>query len=689
MADTLYATRLDTDDSLEAMLKDHRVEGIANCTDIWAKASTLKRFAARKQWPEADAQKLDNPNRRSPRMTIPETAVVLSTFAGRQMMQRFSREYVPRHAGAAMYAETMTKIDRAVCAATDYEQVISRAFKDGPGIQGISWTRYFVDEISGPEPQLKVADIPIWSMMWPATREINLRDRPWHRWGSWWPQATVKERWSKSYDKIRTSIGVKKWSQTAADHGQSSRIPWAGQAGNKRMTQADYYDPKGRSFWIEYEEWREPTSFYTVARPADPVMSYAECETVLVQIQAAEMGSAPETAEPLSDPYQRAEMKPDEFKAFKKEHEAVHGEEVPDDKWVRKSRLAYRYAYLCGDLVLEHGDIPAGCFTFTAMAAEAIELEDKTVYIGLLEDLVDAQKLVNYMLSALVRDLQINPKGVLFVEQGLFRDKDAALTAFTSPGGVVEVPRGRMSQGGRPWEFAAGGTQPYRSMVESMLAFYREAIPRLAGFNPAALGQLGSDLRRISGQVVRSVQDAAMVSNAERYDALRLHEREGGRIMLAFFRMLYKTAEDLIAFIGEDAAYEDVIDPATGEPVLDEMGQPSRRLAIPPPDMWVPQAWKEIAIEEAVPTDDEQSAFWDKLQTQIQLLTSPMADTGQPLMSSEDLVEVLPNLTAPRRHKMMLRIKQQMTQMRRQRAEQAAMQAQGQEGAPVEEEVAA
>lgn len=89
-----YASRLSDDGSLAAMWKEHRSEGISNCggqDGFWQKASRLKRFAARDQWPEKDRQKLDNPNRKSARLTIPETSRVLAAFSGRQVLSRMER----------------------------------------------------------------------------------------------------------------------------------------------------------------------------------------------------------------------------------------------------------------------------------------------------------------------------------------------------------------------------------------------------------------------------------------------------------------------------------------------------------------------------------------------------------------------------------------------------------------------
>lgn len=688
MADTQsYASRMADDDSLDAMFTEHRQEGIANCADPWKESSRLKRFAARDQWPEKDRNKTDDPNRKSARLTIPETSRVLAAFSGRQILQRVEREYIPRNQDTARWAETLTKIDRAVCQACDGEQVDSAAFRDGPGIQGISWVRWFVDDWTNDTPQLKYETVPIWQMMWPPTRQLNLSDRGWQRWGSWWSQSTVKSRWAAKYDQIKMLIGAKQWTSIQQTAGQSSRIPWTGGAGNKPLPASDAYDPKTRCFWVEYEEFREMVTVFEVARPIDPAMSYAEALDINRQrILALNDPAAADQAPP--DPFEPVEMSSDKVREFRRERLATHAEDVPNDLMSRKNRMVYRYVYGCGDVILESGDIEQGCFTFQAMAAEVVELEDKTLYISLLKDLEDAQKMVNFMMSALIRDIQVNPKGAFVHEQGLFRDKNEALAAWTRPDGVIEVPRGRLTgpNGSRPWEVIQGNTGNHAAKLENMLAFYREAIPRLAGFNPAALGQLGTDIRRVSGEVVRQLADATMTSNAERIDALRLYRREGARIFLSFARVIWEP-EDLIPFIGETDAYDEVLDPMTGDPVLDPMtGEPRRVLTIPPKEMWRENAWKEIAIEEVQPSDSELTAFWDTVQTQVTLLQAPMPDTGQPLFRAEDWVKILP-MPAAMRQKMLARIKMQQIQFKWQQQQQAqAEQAQQQEqqGAPEE-----
>lgn len=680
MTDTIsYADRLATDTSTLTLWREHRAEGVANCKDFWAKASRLKKFAARKQWPEPRTPgNLNNdPNKRSARLTVPETSRVLAAFSGKQIMQRVEREYIPRNQDTARFAETFSRVDKAVCQACDGEQVDSAAFRDGPGIQGVSWVRWFVDDWTRATPQLRYETVPIWQMMWPATRQINLSDRAWHRWGSWLPQSTVKARWPDAYDKIRLQIGQRQWSALQQQVGQSSRIPWSGDIGNRPLPMQSVYDPKTRCFWIEREELREMETYWEVARPADPSMPYEVALELdrqrILAIQGAQDQGAQGPQDPQApmppDPFETVEMTADELRQFRKQRLAQFDEDVPDDAAARKQRMVYRYIYGCGDEILEEGEIEQGLFTFQAMAAEVVELEDRTLYISLLEDLEDAQRMVNYMMSALIRDIQVNPKGGIMYEQGLFRDKNEALTAWTAPGGTIEVQRGRLAGtgGSKPYELIPNPSGQYGEKLQTMLEFYREAIPRLAGFNPAALGQLGTDIRRVSGEVVKQLADATMTSNAERIDSLRLYRREGGRIFMAFARTLWQP-EDLVQFIGESDAYDDVLDPTTGEPT----GQ--RTFAIPPKDMWHEDAWKEIAIEEVAPSDSDLETFWSVVQTQVQLLQAPMPDTGQPLFQAEDWIKMFPKMPAALRQKMLARIKMQQQQFQQQKAQQEQQQ---------------
>src|SRR5882724_7193880 len=157
VADALrVVSRLDSDETLEQMLLRHRDEGIRACKAIWMKATDLQRYANESgsgQWSKKN-QKLYTANlqpagnRAHARLGVNEISQIIQTLSGRQMMARLERSYEPRSARQQLFAEAMTLIDKALMQASDAEQVESAAFKDGPGIQGVSCIRYEYDTIS-------------------------------------------------------------------------------------------------------------------------------------------------------------------------------------------------------------------------------------------------------------------------------------------------------------------------------------------------------------------------------------------------------------------------------------------------------------------------------------------------------------------------------------------------------------
>lgn len=693
MADaTTFVSRLTNDDSPAEVHRRQRREAISRCSEAWSEATRMQKFANGDQWPEGDKRNLDKPQRKVARVTFDRIGPIIQMFSGRQIMQRFERVYIARHPSASRQAEVMTAVDQAMMHAAGAERIESQAFKDGPGIQGISATRWELDSLGERGGGLLLSDAPIWNVMWdPEARDANLEDRSWHCYGKWYPQGEVRRRWPEKYEFIKSRHGGGEYAGSAGgantpDGGQSSRIPWAGMAGNRPL---EPYYATGQTLWVEFKEWREVESRWDVAVPADPTLTYEAAASTAADLASQYPDGIPDEL----DPYRtqtftsRAQLTD-----FKDERLAVFGEPVPDEVIAERQELVYKYAYVCGDVELETGVCPTGYWTIQFLCGFRFPLANKVTWRSLVSRLVDPQKWVNVIASAMIRNWQINPKGTLAIEEGAFKSRDDAMAAWASPGSVLWVKRGTLTGGGqKPFEWIQGGTSGYSQMLDGMLQLWRDAIPELAGFNPGALGQLGSDLRRISGEVVRQVQDAAMTSNAEPFDNLRLYRREGGRIFLSFLRRFFKV-EDLIRIVGEDVAYEPVMQPAinpvTGQPALDPLtgeqlmepaigpdGAPQRRLVLPGPEAWRTDYWKDISTEDRVPAPDSQQLFWKATETSMPIMLQPQPDTGMPVFSSEDIVEMVPNLPSQRREKMLQRIKA-MTLMKA-RQEWAAQQGAG------------
>lgn len=426
------------------------------------------------------------------------------------------------------------------------------------------------------------------------------------------------------------------WDNQADGSTQSVRIPWEEPG---FQTAPKLWNRRMRSVWIErMEEW-DLDLVYDVLVPVDPSLTMDQ----LGAMAGGEMG----------DPFQTQEMDKAGWVEFKRDRLARLGEEVPDAWATQRYKKVWRYAYFCGDYMLEEGDIPTGYWTHLAMVGDRVLQPDACHFQSLLERLVDAQSFVNLLLTALLRDIMMNPKGVLVVEEGVFRNKSEAQREWTAPGGVITVPRGRLS-GNPPYKYEAGGTGAYSSKVSQLLDFWREAIPRLAGFNPASLGQLGTDLRRVSGEVVRQLQDDAMVSNAGLFQSFSFYRREAGRVVTGMMRELFgENLPGLIRLVGDDVAFRDIYDPTTGEVQIDPTtGEAMREMVIPPVEMWNVNAWREVAIGETEPTEDFRRSLWTSLTESggLQVMQTPWPEDT--LISGEDVITIMPSLTPRLREKM-------------------------------------
>lgn len=696
-----YAERLADDESLVEMLRRHRREGAEHWVGEWEEYAKLQRYANQQQWPGKRASAAGSANAgagagpggdsasRTPRLVFDRTSAIVQTASGKQITGRFERAYLPRTTSAQRAAEIMSTADRAAMQATDDEQVTSVAFKDGPIIQGASCVRWEMDVLGEKSGYIIKRHLPMWQVMVdPNAHEINFSDRAWHRYGSWWPQSEVKARWPEKYDEISGSIGSSSWAPD--EQHESSRIPWVGMAGNRPFT-GEYY-PDGRCLWVEFEEWREAKTQWVVGVPADPQMAYADA-----------MAAAANRAEGDPDPF--TEQVFDEWakvKLFKEERQSVFAEEVPKEFIASRPRLVYKYAYVVGDTITETDECPTGYWTIQFMTGFRFPQPTRTVFRSLLSRLIDPQKFINVMMSMLLRSLQVSPKGLLFIEEGWFgASSDEARDMWAAPGGIVTLKRGALTGGGPAgYKWEAGGQSPYTGDVQALLTFYDDALPKIAGFNPGALGQLGDDLRRISGEVVRQVADAAMTANAELFDSLRLYSRDGGRIWLSFLRRFFEV-EDLIRLVGEDVAYETVMvpvppqpvmDPQTGQPVIgpdgqpvtqpaidqetgeqlmqpatDEMGAPVKNLVIPDKEQWSEEFLK-FAVEDITPVADQQAAFWKAMETAFPVLMQQQP----PVFTREDIIEMAPGIPAYIRSRMLQRAKMMRTFAWKQQLQQQA-----------------
>lgn len=664
-----------------ATYKRRRADAIPACSEIKRRATENHKFATpgeeQTPLPSGDQHSATGFGGRGKKkfalMSVNEVHPVLSTMAGRQVMGRFERRYIPRRKDIRRWAEVLSDWDRAVADASHADQEESSAFRNGPGTAGLSWIEVSVDYLEDPDGMIVIEERPIWNMLWPAqeARKKNLVDREWDIRGDWYPIDEFKALWPTKVSAVRNRIGqAPQWDPSGDGKPTLIRTPWDRMKyGDAPDTELPFADPHERRVWVENYQWREISARFHVAVPPEG-LSYAETDAQVQEqqgLQAAQQ--AGQSTQPQPTPYDIQEMSPQEFREFSSAHTLAHPEEpeIPPHRYLRKQQVVYRYADICGNVVLEEGEIEIGRFRREAMTGYPFTQPRKVDWRSVVDALRMPQIWTNIFLTMLVKYMQINPKGLLFAEKGVFRSRNEALGQFASTGGYVEVERGKISGSPNPpFTFHSGGPTPMGGLVQHMLGFAQDMIPRSVGFNWAALGQLGPDLRRISGTVVEHVRDAMVASQAELYDSLALCRKRIGLILIATLGKVLGL-DHLRRVVGEDAFMEEVQqmqpDPATGEmsmrPVIDpQTGQPQMRPVEPPEDLLDEAIWS-VSVEETRPAPDRMRFVWESLVESGGL----DALTNLGAIDAEGAVEIMPDLPEENRKRWLDRIR-----MRRQMA---------------------
>jgi hypothetical protein len=611
--------------------KERRRRALPLCAPEWKRALENQQFAAGlKQW-EGEDEKLAKLFKFAC-LTIPEISPIIDTASGRQILSRFERVYVPYSSQHADWAELLSELDRAFMKSVDADIEESEAFRDGPCVQGLAAVRWLYSTRTG-EKQILVENQPIWQFLWPVdeARKMNLVDRNWQIFGEWYPLDEAIQLWDEHEKELRIHRGVG-W--PFARDEMSSRVEWEGQPGTSEHGPVS--PGRQKMVFIEHYEWRSLEEAFRVYLPnQDPQALQA----------AAARGVPPPPGPPVGV------MVEDELALFLETHKAETGQDYPPELIVPVEQDIYRFAKVVGgSVVLEEGRIPIDDFTFEFLTGQREPGQDKTLWRAMVDRLKDAQRWVNLYLSSMARIFQANPKGTLLIERGVFRNRSEAARQWASPSSLIEIERGRLSGPNKPYEFLGGKDSPAFRMAETLMSYAREAMPRLVGFNPGALGQLGPDLRRISGEVLRGVQDAAIAGNANAYDAYGLYRRRGGRKFMRFLKE-YFDESDVLKVVGDKAFRTD---PQTGQ----------QTSVIPPKHMWDPVAIKGVEISESGPTPDQKRSQWQGLVESggLQALLQPHPMTGWPILDQEDVVEMIPDLPEHRRDKIIARHQERMAQ---------------------------
>jgi hypothetical protein len=151
-------------------------------------------------------------------------------------------------------------------------------------------------------------------------------------------------------------------------------------------------------------------------------------------------------------------------------------------------------------------------------------------FFGLMRPMRDPQKYANKFFSQAVHIWASNPKGALLYEEGLFSDKEQAMTDWASPEGTIPVEDGSL-QTDKP-RFQVIDRSATMTGVEGLLSHALGSVPTSVGVSEQYFVGGVQDLKRTAGQAIQSVQRQTMTTLSNLFDALVLYKKQSTKHVL-------------------------------------------------------------------------------------------------------------------------------------------------------------
>jgi len=544
-------------------------ESFTHVTEVWETAEQNHRFVwggEDAQWQDVDGENPATQRRAQGRAVLIENQIarVINIVTGREITSRVRPEY----SGTDDTDEDWLAICRRYLKHTrqtaDHEQAESDFFRNCT-IENISWIGWRQDRMRGPVSTGMTVVEPIlhWEMRWdPAAREKNLLDRMWDARGYWVSfedfAATFPDEAERADELL--SAGNEFWVDSA-NLNKSGSWPFDYVTSSGR-----YLDMQRRQVFLVSYNWKELTHHYytMVSAPGEP-RAYHVFETE------------------------------DELK------EAAGASPFPL-QYVEVPRWKYREAFFVGREMIAEYDLPYREFPRQAMTSIPFRQPNRTRFYGPVDLTKDQQRMKNIVSSMIVTAVQMSSKGNIIAEENALKDPVLAAEQYPKSGQIILAKQNQLD---KIKEWPATQVPPH---LVQLYEYVDRAFYAGLGINPGALGDLGTDLRRISGNVVQSVKEAATMSLACIFDSLRLYRKIAGRLTLDFMRA-HLDPDDLARIVGRKLSVHEVVDPQTGE-VVQEIP------LIPPKEEWESMSTFDIVVDEAdASVEDKLKSFELLIQT--------------------------------------------------------------------------
>lgn len=482
-------------------------------------------FVAGHQWSPDDKSALLEQMRQP--VTFNRVAPMIDAVTGAEILNRQEVQYLPREQGDVQVNELITAADEWSRELADTEDEESDAFADSV-ICGMGWTETVMDYDEDPEGRIIDNRVDPGEMWWdPQARKRCLADRRFQIRARWRDIDDLPEEWRKKLPAGTGKNGVALDDVEVGHAGPRDDYERADEPDTK-----DRADSNRRRVWIRHFQWFDKEPVYRIADPAT--------------------GKA-------------ATVTKDELKKLG-EMFLSHGMRPP--RAVKMQQNKYKFAIVCGDVILDQGEIEANAFTFKCITGKRDR--NANTWYGAVRAMVDPQMWGNKFFVQIMHILNTAAKGGLLYESDTFANPRKALEDWAKPDAAIELKKGSLSNPGSA-TVQERVAKNYPQGLDRLMEFALNNLPQTSGINLEMLGLVD---REQAGVLEAQRKKAGYAVLAAFFDSLRRYRKEKGRVRLYFIQN-YISDGRLIRIKGKDSTMQYVPlvrdkDTATYDVIVDE-----------------------------------------------------------------------------------------------------------------------
>lgn len=178
---------------------------------------------------------------------------------------------------------------------------------------------------------------------------------------------------------------------------------------------------------------------------------------------------------------------------------------------------------------------------------------------GIVDQLREPSRFANKALTEIMYVIASNSKGGVMYEIGAVQDPQRFEQQWASTDAAIRVNTGALSNG----QIQPKAQAALPSGYENVLAIAKQGLFETTGVNPEFMGS--SENKQVSALLESQRIEQVVSTLATYFDSITLYQKDHGRLMLTYMRVLYENNPDIIVrVVGEDgrAVFEAVNEPA-------------------------------------------------------------------------------------------------------------------------------